>query len=102
MRAVVDNTVAWEIQLDRLELEILRAERLIKAMAPLQDPDWEAPDTLGRMPVHLLPRAVAIVERQRAAEATLQRALLQTGREMALAGSLVETGRRPRFVDVSA
>ena len=99
---VVDDVTAWEIQLDRLELEILRAERLIKAMAPLQDPDWEAPASLGRMPVQLLPRAVEIAERQRVAEAALQRALRQTGQEMALAGSLVERTERPRFVDVSA
>ncbi len=100
---VVDDVTAWEIQLDRLELEVLRVERLIKAMAPLQHPDWEAPRRwLGRMPAQLLPRAVEIAERQRVAEAALQRALRQTGQEMALAGSLVERTERPRFVDVSA
>ena len=104
MRSAVtpDHLLAWEVQLDRLDLEILRVERLIKAMAPLQEPDWVAPEAMGTMPAELLPRAREIQERQRAAELALAKALRHTGHEMTLTQRLAPARALPRFVDVSA
>lgn len=97
-----DDLLAWEVQLDRLDLEILRVERLVKALAPLQEPDWVAPEAMGTMPLELLPRALEIQERQRSAEAALARALRQTGHEVSLTHRLAPTEAVPRFVDLSA
>jgi|1185.fasta_scaffold667323_1 hypothetical protein len=56
----------WETALDRLELDVLRAER------KLGDPDapelesWDEPELVGPMPADLVERARAILARQRA------------------------------------
>jgi hypothetical protein len=56
----------WETALDRLELDVLRAERkLADPDAPELDP-WDEPDLVGPMPADLVERARALLERQRA------------------------------------
>lgn len=97
-----DDVLTWEVQLDRLDLEILRVERLIKAMAPLDEPPWLEPEQIGPMPVELLPRALEIQQRQEAAQRALVRALRHTVRQRSLAERLAAPEQTARYVDVSA
>jgi hypothetical protein len=56
----------WENALERLELDVLLAERgLADAEAPGLEP-WDEPDLVGPMPADLVERARAILARQRA------------------------------------
>jgi len=57
---------AWEVALDRIELDLIRAERALEAGTGLTRVDeWEVPDYYGPIPVALRPRAEAILARQR-------------------------------------
>lgn len=98
-----DSDLAWEVELDRLDLEILRVERLIKAMKPMEAEDWAAPPLSGAMPAHLLPRAVDIHERQAKALTQILRAMRGTERQRRFADKQA-TGDDlvPRYVDISA
>lgn len=98
-----DSDLAWEVELDRLDLEILRVERLIKAMKPLESEDWVAPPLSGPMPERLLPRAVEIHERQAKALVQILRAMRGTERQRRFADKQVTSDELvPRYVDISA
>lgn len=56
----------WETALDRLELDVILAERrLDDAAAPDLEP-WDEPDLVGPIPDDLVDRARALLARQRA------------------------------------
>ena len=53
--AAQDLSLEWEVELDRLELEVIRIERLLVAMKPMDQKNWVAPSPSAPMPIHLLP-----------------------------------------------
>jgi hypothetical protein len=56
----------WETALDRLELDVILAERKLEdAEAPDLEP-WDEPELVGPIPADLVDRARAILARQRA------------------------------------
>lgn len=98
-----DITLAWEVELDRLELEIHRVERLITALKPLEVADWEAPTLTAPLPDHLLPRAVDIHERQRKALNQIVRSLSLAHRQRRYVDRLgAEEQTAPVYVDITA
>jgi hypothetical protein len=98
------DLLAWEVELDRLELELLRVERLIKAMSPLQEADWVEPTDLPPMPAELVPRAQDVARRQQEAQQQLVRAMARTGRQCTVAQrvSAPTSEVRSVYVDLSA
>ncbi len=57
---------AWEVALDRIELDLIRAEQAMAKGAGLDRIDeWRVPDYYGPIPLSLRPRAEEILARQR-------------------------------------
>lgn len=86
----------WEHELERLELEVLSVERLLRGLdgAPLEP--WTPPSALGAMPVDLAARAQDLLARQRVAAKALTGALEQAQKQVAYAGRVIDiTGRVP-------
>lgn len=86
----------WENELERLELEVISVERLIRGLegAPLEP--WNPPVSLGSMPVDLAARAQELLARQRIAAKSLATALEAAQRQVAFAGRVIDiTGRTP-------
>lgn len=59
-----DLTLAWTIELDRLELDVIRAERGVREDRPLRTDDWRPPSSIGPIPPGLVARARDLRERQ--------------------------------------
>jgi len=56
---------AWEVALDRVELDLIRAERAVAIGPGLARLDeWRVPDYYGPIPAALRPRAEEILARQ--------------------------------------
>jgi hypothetical protein len=82
---VTDDLLAWEVALDRLELDLVVAERLVRSgEAPVVEP-WDVPAVDGPLPATLLPRALELQARQAVVEAALRDALSATSKQRALA-----------------
>ncbi|GAW51208.1 MULTISPECIES: hypothetical protein [unclassified Nocardioides] len=99
----------WENALDRLELEVDLAERLLADPTGEPVPDhepWDEPQFEGPIPAGLAERANAIRGRQRAVEAELVAALSATRRQHRFADRVDRaTGRRldhAVYVDLEA
>ena len=92
--------LAWETELDRLELELHRAERLLTAARTLEAPDWQAPPERGPMPDYLLPRARQIHARQQELIERLARSLEITVRRQALSGGEAHSMTPPLYIDL--
>lgn len=81
-----DWRTAWVGELDRLELDVNRAEQTLRSNNPEPMPVWEPRGMHMSMPEDLVPRARLILERQlaiandiaRAAATTRQHHLLAT------------------------
>lgn len=57
---------AWEVALDRVELDVIRVERAVESGLELTRVDeWRVPDDYGPIPLVLRPRAEEILARQR-------------------------------------
>jgi hypothetical protein len=98
-----DISLAWEVELDRLELEIHRVERLITAIKPLEATDWVTPTMTTPLPAHLLERAVDIHERQRQALTQIVRALTRAQRQRRYVDrAATEEQPAPVYVDITA
>ena len=97
----------WQTELDRLELEIILAERLLAdpGRADEQEP-WDEPRLAGPIPADLAARAIALRARQLTVEAGLVAALGAAGRQHRFADRVDRaTGRRPGsavYVDLEA
>lgn len=103
LRGEDPDTLTWEVELDRLELEILRVERLMKALEPLEAADWAEPTLPPPLPAHLLPRAIEIHERQAKALREIVRALHGTQRQRRyVEGTASEKDLVPRYLDITA
>jgi hypothetical protein len=75
----------WEIELDRLELDVIRAERLLKGLDSLPTDPWSPPIIPGQIPVDLAARAQELLDRQDRVTADLGRALAAAQTQVAYA-----------------
>ena len=96
----------WEAELDRLELEVLRVERLLGGAGPLPADAWTPPAVGGRMPDDLVPRARDLLDRQDRAGAALREALASAQKQLAY-GARVSDATTPRlghpvYIDLEA
>lgn len=92
---------AWTAELARLELTVEQAERLLAVNADRGPVDpWIPPADLGPIPEELLPRAVAVLQRQLDITATILLAV-ERNRRLARATAQFELADRtvPVFVD---
>lgn len=86
----------WETELERLELEVISVERLIRGLDATPLEPWAPPAALGAMPVDLAARAQELLGRQRVAAKALTTALEQAQKQVAFAGRVIDiTGRMP-------
>jgi hypothetical protein len=105
----VSTPLHWETALDRLELDVILAERLLADPtldpAPEREP-WDEPQLHGAIPADLADRAIAIRARQLAVEAALVTALGAARRQHRFADRVDRaTGRRldhALYVDLEA
>jgi len=96
----------WEHELERLELEVISVERLVRGLESAPIEPWQPPVVLGSLPVDLAARAQELLARQRAATASLTDALEQARKQVAYAGRVIDiTGRsaaEPVYFDLEA
>lgn len=86
----------WETELERLELEVISVERLIRGLDAAPIEPWSPPAALGSLPVDLAARAQELLARQRLASKALIAALEQAQKQVAYAGRVIDiTGRMP-------
>lgn len=96
---------AWQVDLDRIELDVLLAERALDSGAELRLDAWDVPGDHGPLPDDLAARAAGIRERQRA---VLERIADQLGVTLRHQGVLDRLGlgsgldNVPIYLDVSA
>lgn len=96
----------WENEIDRLELEVIRVERLVRGLVGAPHEPWRPPIVPGPMPADLVSRASELQERQDRARAELAIALADAQKQIVYADRVVEiTGRRssgPIYLDLEA
>lgn len=98
----------WETELDRIELDVRLAERMLRSSDLDPDPRplsaWAPPAIAVPMPDDLLPRARLLHERQLAVAHALTSRLASTVRHQALTERMRENSPPdvPVYVDVSA
>lgn len=98
MRTVKTDRIraVWETELERLELEVISVERLIRGLDATPLEPWSPPAVLGSMPVDLAARAQELLARQRIAAKALTAALEQAQKQVSYAGRVIDiTGRTP-------
>jgi hypothetical protein len=94
-------SLEWETELDRLDVEVLWAERLLSASRPLDRTGWTPPTPSGPLPVHLLPRAVEIHKRQGVVLDKLLRSMRMTAQHRVYVEHMTDQAESlPRYVDV--
>ena len=83
--AMADVT-AWEIVLDRIELDVMRGERNLARGLEFRTDPWDLPDDdLGPLPVALVERAAGIHRRQHDLIEKMNETLHYTWRQQAVA-----------------
>lgn len=96
----------WETEIDRLELEVIRVERLVRGLVAAPAEPWQPPAVPGSMPADLIPRAAELLERQDQARRALAAALVDAQRQVAYAERVAGfTGRNmtePVYLDLEA
>ena len=96
----------WETALDRLELDVLRAEQMLSRHPAPHDPEpWDEPLVDGPLPHDLLDRALDLRARQEAIQRQLAQALQALSRQSAFTDRVDRATARhsgPVYVDVSA
>lgn len=86
----------WEVELDRLEIDVVRAERLLKGLDNLPTEPWNPPLMPGQIPADLAGRAQELLDRQERATRELNGALTAAKKQIAYAARLTDaTGRGP-------
>lgn len=99
------DVTAWEIVLDRIELDVMRGERNLARGLEFRTDPWDMPDAdIGPLPVVLVERAAGIHRRQHDLIQKMNETLHHTWRQQAVA----EANSRdqavtpyPVYVDVS-
>ncbi len=89
----------WSTELDRLELELMWTERLLKVAEPLDRAGWSPHQPEGPLPAHLVPRARDIARRQADLQARLVQALSQLDQERRFTDSQ-HVDEQPRYIDL--
>lgn len=98
--------VLWESELDRLELDVLRVERLVKGLSTMPTEPWVLPAVPGQMPPDLAERAQELLDRQERAAADLRTSLVAAQRQIMYGDRVSElTGPGPAvpvYLDLEA
>ena len=95
----------WETALDRLELDVLRAEQMVANPARYDLEPWDEPLVDGPLPGDLVDRALDLRARQQGVQRRLVEALQTLSRQSAFTERVDRaTARtnRPVYVDVTA
>lgn len=97
----------WATALDRLELEVILAERrLLDPSRPAPAPEpWHEPEVQGPIPHDLRERAVALLDRQRRVRVEMTALLGTIGRQHDFANRVdgaTRTAGRSVYLDVTA
>jgi hypothetical protein len=98
---------AWEVALDRIELDLIRAERALEVGSGLARVDeWVVPDYYGPIPISLRPRATEILARQQQTVRRLSEQLGINSQHQAIVDGVTSLNGRSSdlavYVDVSA
>jgi hypothetical protein len=97
----------WATALDRLELDVILAERRLEDPSrPAPEPEaWDEPVLRGPIPADLRERALALRERQQRVRTAMTATLATLGRQHDFANRVENATRRPVravYLDVSA
>jgi hypothetical protein len=96
----------WEDELDRLELEVLRVERMLGGAGPMPADSWTPPAVRGPIPDDLVMRARDLLERQERASTALREALASAHKQIAfgtrVSGATTATHSVPVYLDLRA
>ncbi|MEI5675478.1 MULTISPECIES: hypothetical protein [Nocardioides] len=96
---------AWQVDLDRIELDVIRAERALENGSELRTDAWDLPGNHGTIPAELRERAEGILARQ---HSVMERIAEQLGITLRHQGLLDRVGLSsslsnvPVYLDVSA
>lgn len=97
---------AWEVAVDRIEMDVIRAERALANDELFTLEEWVPPRVTGELPAALRARAEELLDRQRAVLARTGEKFAATIRHQAVVEELGRATRpgqsRPAYVDVSA
>ncbi|MCW2814662.1 MAG: hypothetical protein JWN84_2117 [Nocardioides sp.] len=85
---VQDATMSWNIELDRLELDVMRAERALPQGDPVRTDSWNPPAVIGPIPPALVERALGLLARQEACLEEMDRRLGGAARQQAMAAAV--------------
>ncbi len=80
----------WETELERLELDVISVERLVRKLEDRPFEAWQPPATLGSMPVDLAARARELLARQHTASTHLIEALEQARSQVVHADRVID------------
>jgi hypothetical protein len=104
--AGTDWRAAWVQELDRLELDVQRAEAMLRSNEPDPEPlpEWEPPVMREPIPADLVPRARFVLERQLAVAHLITQRLSSTTQQRQLTDRIRGTASPdvPVYLDVSA
>lgn len=96
----------WECELDRLELDVIRTERVLRGLSEAPIEPWDPPAVPGQMPADLAARARDLLDRQQRAREDLSSALATAQRQIGYADHLTDvTGPGPAapvYLDLEA
>jgi hypothetical protein len=99
---------AWQVTLDRIELDVIRIEKALEEPEGFTRPldTWHVPENYGPIPASLRPRAVELVTRQQAAMGRLSARLGANAAHQAVVAGVdrVTPGSTtgPVYIDVTA
>lgn len=91
---------AWETELDRIELDVLRAERALASGQMLVHDEWDRPVDHGPLPEELRERAEAILARQHVVLEQMTALLGATRRHQAVVDAVERASARPAAAPV--
>lgn len=96
----------WETEIDRLELEVIRIERLLRGLHAAPEEPWQPPAVPGPIPFDLLERAIDLLDRQQEAREALKVALAEAQKQVAYADRVARVSGRsladPIYLDLEA
>ena len=95
----------WETALDRLELDVLRAERMVANPAHYDLEPWDEPLVEGPLPDDLVERALELRARPQDVQTKLTEALATLNRQSAFTERVdraTARATRPVYLDVTA
>ena len=96
---------AWQVTLDRMELDVIRAEIALANDGELRIDEWDVPGDHGPIPPALRAQARELLERQQAVLEQVAQKLGATLRQQAVVERVSQSSTSPSgpiYVDVSA